>query len=86
MTSDRTGVAERTQALVRDLGIEMKDLPEAAVRFCLSHAAVSTVIPGMRTRAHVRSNVEAAENGPLPDSDLAMLRRHRWVRNFYQNE
>ncbi len=79
-------VHERAQALVGDLGIAMEALPEIALRFCLSHSAVSTVIPGMRTRAHVRSNVKAAESGRLRDSDLAILRSHRWVRNFYEDE
>src|SRR5262249_44109047 len=39
-------VAERVAALRKDLkGGE--DLPAVALRFCLSHPAVSTVIPGM---------------------------------------
>lgn len=79
-------VAARTQALTADMGIAMDILPEVALRFCLSHPAVSTVIPGMRTRAHVRSNLVAAESGRLSDSQLAMLRRHRWIRNFYEDE
>lgn len=81
----KTQVAERTQALTTDMGIAMEMLPELALRFCLSHPAVSTVIPGMRTRAHVHSNLAASERGPLSDSQLAMLRRHRWVRNFYED-
>ena len=82
----RTQVAERTQALIADMDIAMEMLPEVALRFCLSHPAVSTVIPGMRTRAHVRSNLVAAERGRLSDSQLAVLRRHRWMRNFYEDE
>jgi aryl-alcohol dehydrogenase-like predicted oxidoreductase len=79
-------VADRTQALTQDLGIAMEALPEVALRFCQSHPAVSTVIPGMRTPAHVRGNVRATADGPLSDRELATLRRHRWMRNYYEDE
>lgn len=55
-------------------------LAELALRFILSHPAVSTVIPGMRTLRHVRSNVAAGGAGPLPEELLARLRSHRWDR------
>ena len=55
-------------------------LPELALRFILSNADVSVVIPGMRRPAHVRANVAASEKGALPPSLLATLREHRWDR------
>ena len=55
-------------------------LPELALRFILSNADVSVVIPGMRRPAHVRSNAVASEKGALPPSLLASLREHRWDR------
>ena len=55
-------------------------LPEAALRFAISHPAVHTVIPGMRRPAHVRANVEAVERGVLPEVVRSMLRPHRWDR------
>ena len=58
-------------------------LPDAALRFCLSHPAVSTVIPGMRTVEHARENCAASGRGPLPAAVLEQLKQHRWVRNFY---
>jgi len=58
-------------------------LPQFALRFCLSQPAVSTVIPGMRTPAHVASNAAASDAGPLSPAVLAKIRTHRWVRNFY---
>lgn len=76
-------VWDRVQRLTRDAAIPVDQLPQFALRFCLSHPAVSTVIPGMRTPAHVPSNVAASEEGPLPAALLAKLRPHRWVRNFY---
>jgi aryl-alcohol dehydrogenase-like predicted oxidoreductase len=55
-------------------------LPELALRFILSHPAVSTIIPGMRKTRHVESNIAASDAGPLPPELLAELREHRWDR------
>ena len=77
-------VAERVAALVRDLELgDATDLPTVALRFCLSHPAVSTVIPGMRSISSVESNVSASAQGPLPPATLEILRRHAWDRDFY---
>jgi aryl-alcohol dehydrogenase-like predicted oxidoreductase len=76
-------VWDRVQAIARGLAIATPELPEHALRFCLSHPAVSTVIPGMRTVRNVEANAAAVENGPLSERDLETLREHRWVRNFY---
>ena len=76
-------VAERVAALRRDLAGTPGTLPEIALRFCLSHPAVSTVIPGMRTVRHVESNLAASDAGSLDAPTLAILRRHAWDKNFY---
>jgi aryl-alcohol dehydrogenase-like predicted oxidoreductase len=55
-------------------------LPEMALRFVLSHPAVSTNIIGMRDPAHVRQNVVASDAGPLDSGLLAELKKHRWDR------
>lgn len=55
-------------------------LPEMALRFCLSHPAVCTVIPGMRSEKNVRANIAACEKGPLPESLMSELKAHRWDR------
>jgi aryl-alcohol dehydrogenase-like predicted oxidoreductase len=77
-------VWERVQAIARDLDVEDERLAEIALRFCLSHPAASVVIPGMRTTRNVERNVHAAAAGPLEASQLAALRRHRWVVDFYR--
>ena len=77
-------VWEHVQAITKDLGVPVERLPEIALRYCLSHPAVSTVIPGMRSLRNVDANVNAAELGPLSAEQLEVLRQHRWVRNFYQ--
>ena len=53
-------------------------------RFCLTDEAVSTVIPGMRTRRHVEANCALSGQGPLDAGTMAILRRHAWGKNFYQ--
>jgi aryl-alcohol dehydrogenase-like predicted oxidoreductase len=76
-------VWERVTEIAGDLGIDVAELPAIALRFCLSHPAVSTVIAGMRRLENVDANVAAADAGPLDDATLETLRRHRWQRNFY---
>ena len=76
-------VWERVQRLTKDAAIPLEQLPQFALRFCLSQPAVSTVIPGMRTPAHVASNASASDAGPLAPALLAKIRAHRWLRNFY---
>jgi len=77
-------VRERVESLLRDLGADRTSLPELALRFCLSHPAVSTVIPGMRSLRSVEANCAAPDKGALPEATLAVLRRHGWDRNFYE--
>lgn len=76
-------VVEHVNALLKDLGSKEGPLPEVALRFCLSHPAVSSVIPGMRAMANVEANCAASDKGPLPKQTLAILKRHAWRRNFY---
>jgi aryl-alcohol dehydrogenase-like predicted oxidoreductase len=55
-------------------------LPELALRFILASPAVATVIPGMRTPAHVAGNLGVSDGRPLEPALLETLRRHRWDR------
>jgi aryl-alcohol dehydrogenase-like predicted oxidoreductase len=59
-------------------------MARGALRYCLSHPAVSSVIPGMRSPAQVDDNVAGAEGGALPEDVLREVRaKHRWVREAY---
>jgi aryl-alcohol dehydrogenase-like predicted oxidoreductase len=78
-------VAERVAAIQQDLAIRDGALPEVALRFCLSHPAVTSVIPGMRSRANVAFNCSIPGKGPLPEKVLAILKKHAWKRNFYDD-
>ena len=75
-------VADRVDAIVRDLGIERDRIAEIALRYILSDDAVSTVIPGMRSVRNVERNMAIA--GGLPAEQVEQLRGHRWERDFYR--
>src|SRR3712207_7648022 len=49
-------VYERVRGIAEDLDVEEEKIPEIALRYVLSHPAVSTVIPGMRDRKSTRLN------------------------------
>lgn len=76
-------VAERVAKLQPVLLREAKTLAEGALRFCLSHPDVSTVIPGMRTPAHAAANCAVSDGHLLSVGLLEELRAHAWRRNFY---
>jgi aryl-alcohol dehydrogenase-like predicted oxidoreductase len=59
-------------------------LAQRCLRFCLSHPAVSSVIPGMRRTATVDSNCAVSALGPLSADELAIMRRHVWLKNYYR--
>jgi len=50
------------------------------LRFILSNATVTTIIPGMRKLSHVESNIAASDAGALPRELYEQLKQHRWVR------
>ena len=76
-------VVQHIAALTSDLGISKDSLAEIALRFTISHPAVSSTIPGMRTVRNVERNAAVSDKGPLDQATLDILRRHAWDRNFY---
>jgi aryl-alcohol dehydrogenase-like predicted oxidoreductase len=58
-------------------------MARGALRFCLSHPAVTAVIPGLRSPAQAEENCAASDAGALPPNVLSQLRPHRWVRDPY---
>lgn len=61
-----------------------KTLAEAALRYTLSSAQVSTVIPGMLTTKEIDMNVAYSDGQEFPPELLEALAEHSWPRNFYQ--
>jgi aryl-alcohol dehydrogenase-like predicted oxidoreductase len=59
-------------------------LAQVALRFCLSHPAVTTVIPGVRSSEQVTCNLAASEQGPFLPEQLDQISR-LWREEFQQN-
>ncbi len=80
----KSQVVEHVEALKKDLGTRSATLPQVALQFCISHPAVTTVIPGMRRISTVESSCAVSDLGKLDPETLGKLKRHAWDRNFYQ--
>jgi aryl-alcohol dehydrogenase-like predicted oxidoreductase len=52
---------------------EVKSLPEAALRFCLSLSAVSSVVIGVKSVAELEANLADASQGILPEELMPAL-------------
>lgn len=77
-------VFDRVKKIAADLKISLDRMPETALRFVLSHPAVSAAIPGARTAKHAEANCALGDGKGLPKSSVDALRSHRWDRNFYK--
>jgi aryl-alcohol dehydrogenase-like predicted oxidoreductase len=69
--------ADQLRFLVRG---PVKTLGQAAIAFCLAHAAVAVTIPGARNERQMRENAAAADI-TLPAEDLAII-ADLWQRGF----
>ena len=76
-------IVEHVEPLKKDLAAVESTLAEVALRFCLSHPAVSSVIPGMRRVANAEANAAVSEKGELDEKTMEILHRHAWDKNFY---
>ncbi len=76
-------IVDRVSKLMQISAAEAKSIAELALRFVLSHPAVSTVIPGMRSTKNVEANCSISDGRLLSRKFLSELRNHRWVRDFY---
>jgi aryl-alcohol dehydrogenase-like predicted oxidoreductase len=74
---------KRVERLKAFLDSDTPTLSVLALQFCLSHPAVSTVIPGMRRPEHVEANCKVSDLPPLAPSKRRDLKQHAWPRNFY---
>ncbi len=79
----KSEVQERVRAIISELGAGEDEIAEIALRYILSHPAVSTVIPGMRSVRNVERNMRVGDGQGLPEDQVRLLKNHRWVRNFY---
>jgi aryl-alcohol dehydrogenase-like predicted oxidoreductase len=77
-------VYDRVLKIASDLHISVDDLAEYSLRYILSHSAVSTVIPGMRSIRNVERNMQVSDGRTLTHEQLHILKSHRWIRDFYR--
>ena len=77
-------VYERVQKIASDVGITLDQMAETALRYVLSHPAVSTVIVGMRSVRNVERNCQVGDGRGLPREQVEKLKAHCWIRNFYE--
>jgi len=68
--------ADHLETVAEQSGCSLSDL---ALRFSLSHPAVSTVSAGISSRAHLDANLAALERGPLSADVLRVLSGHEWL-------
>jgi len=61
-------------------------MPEYALRYCLSHRAVSTVIPGIRSVAQAEMNSAPSDGQLLDEEELAEMKRFAWHRDLWHEE
>jgi len=67
--------ADAGRSLAGDIAAQAgQTLAQIALRFCLSHPAVSVAIPGMLAAAEVRENAAASDFGALDPADVARIR------------
>ncbi len=72
---------EDFQFLVRG---EIQNLAQGALKYCLTHPAVSTVIPGMRKVTHVEENASVSDRILLTPDEVERVRPFAWRRDFYR--
>jgi aryl-alcohol dehydrogenase-like predicted oxidoreductase len=74
--------APRVKALEQFLAPDRPTLPALALKFCLSHPAVSTVIPGMRCVANVEANTAVSDGVLLDNATLSKLKEHAFTHGW----
>jgi len=71
---------EQIKEEFKDSGLSM---PQLALKFAMSHEAVSTVIPGIRNRDQAIQNTAVSDLPELTEEQELRLREHTWNRGFW---
>jgi aryl-alcohol dehydrogenase-like predicted oxidoreductase len=74
------GAAELLAAVDARAGVEGA---QAALRFCLSFGAVSTVIPGILNPSEAAENAQASARGPMPAKPVSAVLEINRQRQFF---
>jgi aryl-alcohol dehydrogenase-like predicted oxidoreductase len=75
----------RAEEIRKDLADSGLTMPQAALKFSLSHPAVSTVIVGMRNAEQAEQNCAVSDLPDLSPELLKKLQRHNWLRAFWHS-
>ena len=73
----------RTEAIKKEFKDSGFAMPELALKFALTHEAVSTVIPGIRNKQQALMNTLISELPELSEDQMLRLREHSWNRGFW---
>lgn len=73
----------RTEKIKEEFKGSGYSMPELALKFALTHEAVSTVIPGIRNRSQAKMNIAVSELPELSEEQVLRLREHSWNRGFW---
>ena len=73
---------EAIKGVIKETGYSM---PQAALKFVLSHPAVSTLITGIRNEDQAAQNIEVSDMTEMPDELINKLQEHTWLRSFWYN-
>lgn len=76
-------VVKRVDAIKADVEGSGYSMPQTALKFVLSHPAVSLVIPGIRTIAQAEANCGVSDLADLPADLMTKLRGHNWRRGIW---
>ena len=74
---------ERTNAIKEEFKDNEFSMAELALKFSLSHEAVSTVIPGIRNKEQAKINTGVSDKRNLTEEELEKLHKHHWKRAFW---
>ena len=82
LTTAMQEASPRVEALKQFLTDEYPTLPTLSLKFCLSHPAVATVVPGMRKVTHVEANCAVSDGKLLSDEVVEALKAHAFVHGW----
>ena len=80
----KVDVKLRVDKIWKDVKTETSSIAEAALRFIISHDAVTSVIPGVRKEKNLMANIDSVKKGKLSQKLLDELKVHKWDKNFYE--
>lgn len=78
----RAEAQKRVEQLKPFLAPDRPTYAALALKFILSHPAVSTVIPGMRKIRHVEENVKVSDGKLLSGPDFEALKAHKFIHGW----